>query len=207
MMTVSVQISNISPDCEKKTPQKRRAVPSSQKKSRVILAPATAIPSSRKTHSNPAAPVAKRTRSQKGHTSHEGPSKLEFPKSSHANRFGAPNRMPKICSSHLDEDWSVQMSRETGTRQGTRTRQGGSRMKRRTGSPGPWVPVAATIEYERPDLVRLKLWSKASVVPFRREVLVGLARDRHNVSKEKGGRKVCVEINLENGLWAQPSPS
>ena len=67
------------------------------------MAPATAIPSSRKTHSNHAAAVAKRARSQKGHTNHEGPSKLEFPKSSHANRLGAANRMPKICFSHLDD--------------------------------------------------------------------------------------------------------
>ena len=66
-------------------------------------------------------------------------------------------------------------------------------MKRRTGSPGGWVPVAATIEYERPDLVRLKLLEQGPCGPLRREVLVGLARRRHDVSEEKG-IKVCVEV-------------
>ena len=67
----------------------------------------------------------------------------------------------------------------------------GSRMKRRTGSPGGWVPVAATIEYERPDLVRLKLWSKAPVVPF----------EERSWSGWLGEDMISVKIREEKSAW------
>jgi hypothetical protein len=82
----------------------------------------------------------------------------------------------------------------------------GSRMKRRIGSPGPWVPVAATIEHERPDLVRLKLSSKAIVVPFEEESWSGrLGEDI--ISVKKSEEKSAWKLILKTGLWAQPSPS
>ena len=78
----------------------------------------------------------------------------------------------------------------------------GSRMKRRTGSPGGWVPVAATIEYERPDLVRLKLWSKASVVPFEERSWSGwLGEDMISVKIRE--EKSAWKFRLENKIWAQ----
>ena len=78
-------------------------------------------------------------------------------------------------------------------------------MKRRTGSPGPWVPVAATIEHERPDRVRLKPSSKASVVPFEERAWSGwLGEDMMSVKKR--GRKVCVEIVSKTGYGLNHLP-
>jgi len=58
--------------------------------------------------------------------------------------------------------------------------------------------VAATIEYERPDRVRLKLSSKASVVPFEERAWSGwLGEDMMSVKKRR--RKVCVEVVSKTG--------
>ena len=60
-----------------------------------------------------------------------------------------------------------------------------------------WL-VAATIEYERPDLVRFKLWSKAPVVPFEERSWSGwLGEDM--ISVKKRGRKVSVEVVSKTG--------